>query len=59
MLKQLQGLTKPEGILVLDMFNRDWKVRHFRPMDMKRRGEDAVMVEERRLNLENSRMEAV
>ncbi|MFB0551278.1 MAG: hypothetical protein ACETVV_01740 [Nitrososphaeria archaeon] len=59
MLKQLQGLTKPGGILVLDMFNRDWMVRHFHPMDMKRREEDLVMVEERRLNLENSRMEAV
>lgn len=58
-LKQLQGLTKPGGILVLDMFNRDWMVRHFRPVDIMRRGEDLVMVEERRLNLENSRMEAV
>lgn len=58
-LKQLNSLTKPGGILVLDMFNRDWMVRHFRPMDMIRKGEDLVMVEERRLNLENSRMEAV
>jgi SAM-dependent methyltransferase len=58
-LKQLQGLTKTGGILVLDMFNRDWMVRHFRPVDIIQKGEGLVMVEERRLNLENSRMEAV
>ncbi len=58
-LKQLQGLTKPGGILILDMFNRDWMVRHFRPVDILQKGGGLVMVEERRLNLENSRMEAI
>ena len=56
-LMQLLGLTASNGILVIDITNRDWIIRHFQARDVNHIGDDLVQVIERRLNLENSRME--
>lgn len=55
--KQLLLLATPNGILVIDTINRDWIIRHFRARDILDMGDDLVMVEERKLDLENSIME--
>ena len=56
---QLQDLTAPQGVLVIDACNRDWLIRHFQARDVHHIGEDLVHIVERRLNLENSHMENV
>lgn len=57
--KQLLALTASNGILVIDTVNRDWLIRHFQARDILDIGDDIILVEERKLNLENSRMENV
>lgn len=57
--KQLLALTAPNGILVIDTVNRDWLIRHFQARDIVDIDDELVLVEERKLNLENSRMENV
>ena len=59
MLIQLLELTAPKGVLVIETANRDWFIRHFRPRDIVQIGDDLILVEERKLNLEKSRMESV
>lgn len=56
---QLLGLTVSRGILVIDIVNRDWLIRVFQARDVWHYGDDLVQVVDRRLNLENSRMENV
>lgn len=58
-LEQLLELTASKGILVIDIINRDFLIRHFQARDVSYIGDDLVQVSERRLNLENSRMENV
>lgn len=56
---QLRDLTVSNGILVIDVTNRDWIIRHFQGKDITSVDDDLVKVEERNLNLENSRMETL
>lgn len=56
---QLLELTASNGILVIDITNRDWIIRNFLARDVSKVGDDLVKVEERKLNLENSRMKSV
>lgn len=56
---QLQELTAPQGVLVIDISNRDWLIRHFQTRDVYHIGEDLVQIVERKLNLENSHMENI
>jgi len=58
-LRQLLGLTASRGILVIDIANRDWLVRHFQARDVHQIGDVLFKVVERKLNLESSRMENV
>jgi len=58
-LSQLFDLTASHGILIIDIINRDWLIRHFQARDFSFIGDDLVRIEERKLNLENSRMENV
>jgi len=58
-LRQVLGLTSPKGILVIETKNRDSLIRHFRHKDIDYVNDDLVLIEERSLNLENSRMESV
>jgi len=57
-LSQALELTTKGGLLILDVSNRDWLVRNFRPFDMTTLPGDPeyVMTEERKLVLETSRM---
>lgn len=57
-LRQCRQLTRPGGIFVMDTGFRDWIVRHFQPSGVAR-VRDILVVEERKLNLETSRMENV
>ncbi len=57
--KQLLALTASNSIMVVDTVNRDWLIRHFQARDIHDTGDDLVQVEERRLNMENFRMENV
>ncbi len=57
-LRQCRQVTRPGGIFVLDTGFRDWLVRHFQPSGIAR-VRDILVVEERKLNLETSRMENV
>jgi len=58
-LSQLSELTAPNGILVIEIANRDWIIRHFLARDTSCPSDDLVLVQERKLNLERSRMENV
>lgn len=57
-LRQCRALTRRGGIFVLDTSFREGVVRHFAPSGAARVG-DLLVVEERTLNLETSRMENV
>lgn len=57
-LRQCLGLANPGGLFVLETSFRDWVVRHFQPSGVAR-VRDLLVIEERKLNLENSRMENV
>jgi len=56
-LSQLFDLTASQGIVLIDIINRDWLIRHFQARDFHVISDNLVRVEERRLNLETSRME--
>lgn len=58
-LTQVLGLVGSEGILVIETKNRDHLVRYFRDRDIDYSGDDLVLIEERRLNMEDSRIESV
>lgn len=58
-LGQLRELTTSRGILVIDIANRDWLVRHFQARDAQQISDVLFRVVERKLNLESSRMENV
>jgi len=57
-LKQAHRLSREGAILIVDMANKDYLVRHFQPFGMVAlQGEPQyVLTEERQLNLETSRM---
>ncbi len=57
-LRQCLALTEDGGLFVLETGFRDWIVRHFERTGAARVG-NLLVVEERRLNLETSRMENV
>ncbi len=57
-LRQCRRLTRPGGIFVMETSFRDGIVRHFMPSGTARM-RDILVVEERKLNLETSRMESV
>lgn len=54
-LKGYHGLTRPGGIMVLYIVNRDWVVRHFDPQGYEAFG-DLVHIEDRHLDLDASWM---
>ena len=56
-LGQLWDLSAPGGVLVIDVVNRDWIVRHFLPRDYYEAERGVVNVVARRLILERSEME--
>ncbi len=56
--KQLRQMSRKDGCLIVDTFNRDWMVRNFRPLDVIDKGEEISYKETRRFNLETSRMES-
>jgi len=58
-LMQLKALTAPKGVLIIDVSNRDWIIRHFQARDFNQFGDGLVMIVERKFNLENSRMENI
>lgn len=56
-LRQLWDLSAPEGVLVIDIGNRDWIIRHFLARDVRETAEGLIKVITRSLDLESSRME--
>lgn len=56
---QLLDLTASNGVLVIDLANRDWITRHFLARDISYPSDDLVLIQERKLKLEDSRMENV
>ena len=57
-LRQCRGLMRSGGIFVLETGFRDWIVRHFQPSGVVR-VRNLLLLEERKLDLETSRSEAV
>lgn len=55
-LEQLSHLSAPDGVLVIDIANRDWILRNFQARDFGNVGDDLLQMMERRLDLEESRM---
>jgi SAM-dependent methyltransferase len=55
-LRQLLDLSAPDGVLVVDIVNRDWLVRNFQARDFYRWEDGRVQLAERRFDLESSRM---
>ena len=58
-LRQVSELTASEGILVIETKNRDSLIGHFRHRDIEYIVDDLILIQERKLNLENSRMHSV
>jgi SAM-dependent methyltransferase len=56
---QALNLTKPGGIFIIHTANRDYLVKHFQARDVISWEGGRVMLADRRLNLENSRMHNV
>jgi SAM-dependent methyltransferase len=54
--KQANSLTKHGGILVIHTVNRDFLIRHFQARDVTIGNDGRVVIVERRLDLNNSRM---
>ena len=59
MLSQLFELTASNGILVIEIVNRDFLIRHFQAKNIDHPNNQLVLLQERTLNLEDSRMENV
>ncbi|MCD6263962.1 hypothetical protein J7L60_06115 [Candidatus Bathyarchaeota archaeon] len=57
-LGQLWDLSAPGGVLVIDVANRDWIVRHFIPRDYYEHAGGVINIVARRLVLENSEIVA-
>ena len=55
-LRQCLELVRPGGFFAMDIVNRDWLVRSFSPRGFTRIGEDIIILEDRRLDLNDSRM---
>jgi len=55
-IRQLHALTKPGGILVIDIANRDWIIKNFEVKDVQYHEDGRVQTTERRFNMEDSRM---
>ena len=55
--KQLNELSSPKGVLVIEVGNRDFIIKHFQPFVIEDL-EDCEVHEHRKLNLDRSRMEA-
>ena len=53
---QVLNLTRTGGIFVIHSANRDFLVKNFQARDIEKGIEDRVMLAERKLDLENSRM---
>jgi SAM-dependent methyltransferase len=58
-LRQLLGLTAAKGVLIIDGSPRDRFIRQWRPTYVGEIGEDLVLFEESKFNLESSRIENV
>ena len=58
-LSQLFELTTSQGILIIETVNRDYLIRHLQTNNIHYLNERLVLLQERTLNLEDSRMEAV
>jgi SAM-dependent methyltransferase len=58
-LRQLHDLATTDGLLIVDIVNRDWLVRNFQARDVTYRDDGYVLIAERTLNLERSFMENV
>ncbi|MFB0543866.1 MAG: cyclopropane-fatty-acyl-phospholipid synthase family protein [Candidatus Bathyarchaeia archaeon] len=56
-LRQLWDLSAPEGVLIIDVGNRDYIIRHFLARDVRETAEGLINVVTRSLDLEGSRME--
>jgi SAM-dependent methyltransferase len=54
-IRQLHALTKPGGILVIDIANRDWIIKNFEAKDIQYHEDGGVQIIERRFDLEDSR----
>ncbi|TFH16367.1 class I SAM-dependent methyltransferase [Candidatus Bathyarchaeota archaeon] len=55
-LRQCLGLTKPGGVFIMHTANRDCLIRRFQARDFEIREDDTVVLMERSLDLETSRM---
>jgi SAM-dependent methyltransferase len=54
-LRQCLKLVKPGGFFAMDIINRDWLVKNLQVNGFGRRG-DVIILEERKLNMDDSRM---
>jgi SAM-dependent methyltransferase len=54
-IRQLHALTKPGGVLVIDIANRDWIIKNFEANDIQYHEDGSVQTIERRFDLEDSR----
>ena len=55
-IRQLHALTKPGGILVIDIANRDWIIKNFEEKDVQYHEDGRVQTIERHFDLEDSRI---
>ena len=58
-LRQLHALTTEDGVLVVDVLNRDHLVKHLTPFGLTRFDDGTEQHEHRRMNLETSHLELV
>jgi len=58
-LQQLHDLASPGCVLVIDIINKEWLVRHFSPRGFSQISRGIQMDAERKLNLETSIVESV
>jgi SAM-dependent methyltransferase len=58
-LRKLISLVATKGILIIDGAPRDRLIREMRPISVDEIGEDLVLIEESKWNLESSRVESV
>jgi len=58
-LRQLSRVSASGGLLVIDMGNRDWIVRHFMSRDISEVADSLIQLITRTLYLESSRLENI
>jgi len=56
-LKQVNNLALPHAVLIIEVGNRDFFIKHFQPFGIEQL-EDCELHEHRKLNMEKSRMES-